>query len=67
MERVRTGTDRRAVTVTLSAAGHALVERTVDDLLQHEESLLAALTPSEREQLAGLLRRLLAGVDGATR
>jgi DNA-binding MarR family transcriptional regulator len=66
VERVRTGADGRAVTVTLSAAGHALVERTVDDLLRHEESLLAALTLTEREQLAGLLRRLLAGVGQAT-
>ena len=36
------------------------MERTVDDLLTHEETLLATLTPDQRDQLAGLLRILLA-------
>lgn len=62
--RVRSGADGRSVAVTLTPAGHALVERSVDDLLRHEEALLAALSPSERERLTGLLRRLLADLAG---
>jgi DNA-binding MarR family transcriptional regulator len=64
VERVRAGRDGRSVQVTLTPAGHALVERTVDDLLSHEEALLSPLTARERSQLAGLLRTLLAGVTG---
>jgi DNA-binding MarR family transcriptional regulator len=56
--------DRRSVLVSLTPAGHALVERSVDDLLRHEESLLDPLTAPERAQLAGLLRTLLAGLAG---
>jgi len=59
VRRDRTGDDGRAVLVELTAAGHRLIERGVDDLLRHEESLLTALAPDEREQLSGLLRRLL--------
>jgi DNA-binding MarR family transcriptional regulator len=64
VERVRAGRDGRAVQVTLTPAGHALVDRTVDDLLRHEEALLASLTGPERARLAGLLRTLLAGLTG---
>jgi DNA-binding MarR family transcriptional regulator len=64
VQRVRAGRDARSVRVTLTPAGHALVERTVDDLLRHEEALLAPLTDSERTRLAALLRTLLAGLTG---
>lgn len=53
------GGDGRGVLVTLTAAGHALVERTVDELLRHEETLLAPLTAPQRKQLAATLRALL--------
>jgi DNA-binding MarR family transcriptional regulator len=66
VERVRSTRDGRGVEVTLTAAGQALVERTVDDLLHHEESLLATLTDEDRRQLAGLLRRLLSGLSAGT-
>ena len=57
----RSGSDagRRAVAVSLTAEGHAVVERVVRDLLTHEESLLAELAPGERGGLADLLDRLL--------
>lgn len=58
----RPAADGRSVTVTLTPAGHAVVERTVDALLHHEESLLAPLTERERARLADLLRTLLAGL-----
>jgi DNA-binding MarR family transcriptional regulator len=60
VRRHREGPDGRSVTVELTPAGQALIERTIDDLLRHEETLLAALDPAQRDQLAGLLRVLLA-------
>ncbi|HEY6749432.1 MAG TPA: MarR family winged helix-turn-helix transcriptional regulator [Mycobacteriales bacterium] len=60
VRRHRSGPDGRSVTVELTAAGHALVERTVDDLLRHEETLLTGLSPDQRAQLTDLLRVLLA-------
>lgn len=38
------GSSRHAVSVTLTEAGHALIESTVRDLLTHEEELVAELT-----------------------
>lgn len=69
VKRRKDGTDGRSVTVELTTAGHALIERTVDELLRHEETLLSALTPAEQDRLTELLRTLLtdlgarAGVD----
>ncbi len=60
VRRDRSGPDGRSVTIELTAAGHRLVEDTVDELLSHEESLLGSLTAGQRDQLAGLLRVLLA-------
>jgi DNA-binding MarR family transcriptional regulator len=52
--------DGRSVTVELTPDGHAVLERTVDELLGHEETLLTGLTAARRDQLASLLRTLLA-------
>jgi DNA-binding MarR family transcriptional regulator len=65
VRRDRSGPDGRSVLVTLTRSGHGLVERSVDELLRHEESLLGPLTARERAQLAGLLRTLLAGLTRA--
>jgi DNA-binding MarR family transcriptional regulator len=62
--RERSGADGRQAYVTLTASGHALIERSVDDLLRHEESLLAALTPEQRDDLSATLRVLLASLTG---
>jgi DNA-binding MarR family transcriptional regulator len=51
--------DRRRVTVRLTAAGLAAWERHTDAESAAEAALLAALTAAERDQLAGLLRRLV--------
>ena len=51
--------DGRSVTVELTPAGHALIERTVDELLRHEAALLAGLPAEQRERLSDLLRVLL--------
>lgn len=58
--RERSGTDGRQIYVTLTASGHALIERSVDDLLRYEESLLSALPPDQRDDLSSALRVLLA-------
>ncbi|MCB5911785.1 MarR family winged helix-turn-helix transcriptional regulator [Streptomyces pinistramenti] len=54
------GTGRpRSVLVRLTAAGHELVEATVDHVLGREAELLDTLTAEQQDQLAGLLRILL--------
>ncbi|MCK2239892.1 MULTISPECIES: MarR family transcriptional regulator [unclassified Crossiella] len=49
---------RRAVEVSLTEAGHRLIETTVRQLLDHEAELIAALTAEERATLTGFLARL---------
>jgi len=51
--------DRRGRLVELTAKGRRLVDAAVEDHLANEEQLLAGLSPSERERLAELLRKLL--------
>jgi DNA-binding MarR family transcriptional regulator len=53
---------RRAVLVTLTEEGHALVERSVDRVLGREAELVAGLTQDERAALAALLGKLYADV-----
>jgi DNA-binding MarR family transcriptional regulator len=54
---------RRAVMVTLTDAGHRLIERTVDEVLGREASLLGGLSANERDALSGLLERLTESVQ----
>ncbi|MEV6108165.1 MarR family transcriptional regulator [Streptomyces sp. NPDC051940] len=56
------GTGRRTVVVTLTTPGHELIERSVDQVLGREASLVAGLTAGERETLVGLLAKLDADV-----
>jgi DNA-binding MarR family transcriptional regulator len=51
--------DGRGAIVVLTERGRELVDIVAPVHLANEERLLAALTPAEREQLAGLLRTLL--------
>ena len=46
----------------LTAAGHALVERVVDQVLGREALLVQGLRPAERTALVALLDRLLRDV-----
>jgi DNA-binding MarR family transcriptional regulator len=62
VRRGRSDADGRLSYVTLTEAGHALVERSVDGLLRHEETLLSALTGEQRGQLAEQLKVLLASL-----
>ena len=52
--------DRRGVRVRLTEDGRSQVQGALADLLAFEREVLAALELDEREQLAGLLRRVLA-------
>ena len=52
--------DRRGVLVRLTAEGKDAVDGAFTALLTAERDLLADLPPSAQQDLAGLLRRLLA-------
>jgi DNA-binding MarR family transcriptional regulator len=62
----RTPGEGRSVLVTLTDAGHATVERTVDLVLGREADLVDVLTAEQRTQLASLLDLLLGHVRGRT-
>ncbi len=59
VERQPDPTDRRGRLVALTERGRELVDAAVVDHLENEQRLLGALDAGEREQLAGLLRKLL--------
>jgi DNA-binding MarR family transcriptional regulator len=59
--------DRRGVKVQLTTAGRAVVDAALSDLLDRERVLLSQLPASERDHLAGLLRRLLSPFELGTR
>ncbi|MBM6402102.1 MarR family winged helix-turn-helix transcriptional regulator [Phycicoccus sonneratiae] len=58
--------DRRGVLVRLTAEGVRVVDAALTRLLADERELLAELAPSERDDLAGLLRRLLRPFESGT-
>lgn len=55
--------DRRGVKVRLTRSGRETVDAALSDLLDHERELLGELTPRERADLAGMLRRLNAPLE----
>ncbi|MEV7996435.1 MarR family winged helix-turn-helix transcriptional regulator [Streptomyces sp. NPDC086077] len=55
--------DRRALQVTLTEQGLHLVEEALGTGLSVQTQALTALTPEQGDQLADLLRKLLAGTD----
>jgi DNA-binding MarR family transcriptional regulator len=59
VERQPDPTDRRGRLVALTDRGRELVDAAAEDHLANEERLLGALDAGEREQLTGLLRKLL--------
>jgi DNA-binding MarR family transcriptional regulator len=52
-------TDRRSTEVELTATARRLVDRAVRTHVADEQAMLAVLTARERQQLDGLLRKLL--------
>ena len=59
VERLPDPHDRRGVLVRLTPEGKACVDRAFEALLEQERALMPDLDAADREQLAGLLRRLL--------
>jgi DNA-binding MarR family transcriptional regulator len=59
VERLPDPADRRGRLVALSERGHTIVDAAAVDHLAGEQRLLSGLDADEREQLAGLLRKLL--------
>lgn len=63
VERSRADGTSRAVLVTLTPAGHAVVERLVDQVLGREAELVSDLTPEQRRELTELLRVFLDALE----
>jgi MarR family transcriptional regulator, lower aerobic nicotinate degradation pathway regulator len=59
VERTRDSADRRRVQVRLTADGRAALAELLTEARATDEDLLAPLDPAEREQLHGLLTRVL--------
>jgi DNA-binding MarR family transcriptional regulator len=57
--------DRRGVLVKLTDVGRERVQQALADLLAYERKVLSAIEPTEREELAVVLRRLLAPFERA--
>jgi DNA-binding MarR family transcriptional regulator len=65
VSRHRDQQDRRGVLVQLTDRGRATVDAAMSDLLSRERDLLTSLDASQQDQLADLLRVLLAPFDAA--
>lgn len=59
LERQRHPTDGRAFAIYLTTLGEKLVFKSKEILHEREKILLSRLTPSERQQFASLLRKLV--------
>ncbi|SFT55764.1 DNA-binding transcriptional regulator, MarR family [Actinopolyspora lacussalsi subsp. righensis] len=59
VERATETDGSRTVTVTLTTAGHELVEELVDSVLIREAELVSGLTEDQRSALTEILRRFL--------
>jgi DNA-binding MarR family transcriptional regulator len=54
--------DRRGTLIALTDDGRALIDRLTEAHLANERRILSALTDAERDELAGLLRKLQLGL-----
>jgi DNA-binding MarR family transcriptional regulator len=59
--------DRRARRITITEKGRSTIIRALDRQIARHRALNAALTVEEREQLSGLLRKLLIAIEGGVR
>ena len=57
--------DRRAVAISLTAQGRALIDRVTDAHLANERDILQALGAADQQRLADLLRNLQVGLPPA--
>jgi DNA-binding MarR family transcriptional regulator len=53
------------VLVQITPTGRDIVDRALPDHLASERRLLSSLTPDERDTLAALLKKVLAGLEQA--
>ena len=58
--------DRRGTLITLTDAGHELLDTAIEAHVANEHGLLAALSTAEQRELAGLLRKLQLGLPPLT-
>ena len=56
--------DRRGTLIELTDEGRALVDRAMKEHMQGEAAMAAHLTKEEQRELAGLLQKLLTGMEG---
>lgn len=56
--------DRRGLLVQLTDQGRELIDQAVEAHVENEHAILSALSPDERQRLAGLLEKLIAGLTG---
>jgi DNA-binding MarR family transcriptional regulator len=54
--------DRRGTLITLTDAGHELLDTAIEAHVANEHGLLSALSAAEQRELAGLLRKLQLGL-----
>jgi DNA-binding MarR family transcriptional regulator len=66
VSRHRDPLDKRGVLVQLTERGRTTVDAAMSDLLSRERDLLTSLNTRQQDELAGLLRVLLAPFDAAT-
>jgi DNA-binding MarR family transcriptional regulator len=66
VERLPDPRDRRGVIVRLTAEGLRTVDDAFAGLLERERALLSGLADRERQQLADLLRRVVAPFDAGS-
>jgi DNA-binding MarR family transcriptional regulator len=66
VKRTRDPHDRRGVLVELTDAGREVLDRAVSANTAREKELMANLTRQEQKSLAGLLKKLLAGLEPRT-
>lgn len=55
--------DGRAVQIALTAKGRRIIDRVIEELLEHENDLVAGLTSADVAALSDLLRKLLADLN----
>jgi DNA-binding MarR family transcriptional regulator len=64
VERIADDSDRRSLLVGLTVKGRSVIDGALVAHLRCEQELLAGLSARERDQLSGLLRKLLHGIEG---
>ncbi|MFB9866383.1 MarR family winged helix-turn-helix transcriptional regulator [Vreelandella sulfidaeris] len=63
IERVKNPADGRGFLISLSDKGFALIDEAVAAHVQTQAQLISSLSPTQREQLDGLLKQFLAGFE----